>query len=203
MRCRRRHPEKQVCRCMSARLRVVMALQIACPKRAEYNPGPMDSAVAPLLAGKNLGRTYTLGTTRVRVLRGVDIEIRAGDFRAIPGPSGSGKTTLINLLGLLDCPDEGEIVLDGRPVAGLDEDRMADLRRDRLGFVFQTFSLIPVLTAAENVAWPMALKGLAEETVRSRTRDLLERVGLGARAEARPDLLSGREWERGAIASYV
>jgi putative ABC transport system ATP-binding protein len=160
----------------------------------------MDSPGEPIISGKNLGRTYTLGETRVRALRGVDITIGVGDFLAIQGPSGSGKTTLINLLGLLDLPDEGEIVLDGRPVAGLDEDRLADLRRDRLGFVFQAFSLIPVLTAAENVAYPMTLKGLAEAAVRSRTRDLLERVGLGARAGSRPDLLSGGERQRVAIA---
>jgi len=160
----------------------------------------MDSPGAPIISGKNLGRTYALGETRVHALRSVDITIGVGDFLAIQGPSGSGKTTLINLLGLLDIPDEGEVMLDGRPVAGLDEDRLADLRRDRLGFVFQAFSLIPVLTAAENVAYPMTLKGLAETAVRSRTRDLLERVGLGARAGSRPDLLSGGERQRVAIA---
>jgi len=153
-----------------------------------------------IIAGKNLGRTYTLGEVRVRALAGVDIAIDAGDFVAIQGPSGSGKTTLFNLLGLLDSPDEGEVILDGHPVAGLDEDRLADLRRDRLGFVFQTFSLVPVLTAAENVAYPMTLKGLTESAVRSRTLDLLERVGLGARAGSRPDLLSGGERQRVAIA---
>jgi len=160
----------------------------------------MDSPGAPIISGKNLGRTYTLGETRVGALRGVDIAIGVGDFLAIQGPSGSGKTTLINLLGLLDLPDEGEILLDGRPVAGLDEDRLADLRRDRLGFVFQAFSLIPVLTAAENVAYPMTLKGLAEAAITARTRDLLARVGLGARAGSRPDLLSGGERQRVAIA---
>jgi len=166
----------------------------------EYNPGTMQPSAELIIRGSGLGRTYALGTTRVRALQGVDIEIRVGDFLAIQGPSGSGKTTLINLLGLLDIPDEGEIALDGRPVAHLDEDQLADLRRDRLGFVFQTFSLIPVLTAAENVAYPMALKGLPVTAVTSRTRYLLERVGLGARAESRPDLLSGGERQRVAIA---
>jgi len=160
----------------------------------------MDSPGAPIISGKNVGRTYTLGETRVRALRGIDIAIGVGDFLAVQGPSGSGKTTLINLLGCLDRPDEGEILLDGRPVAGLDEDRLADLRRDRFGFVFQAFSLIPVLTAAENVAYPMTLKGVADAAARSRTRDLLERVGLGARAGSRPDLLSGGERQRVAIA---
>jgi putative ABC transport system ATP-binding protein len=160
----------------------------------------MSDADTPILRGTRLGRTYALGTTRVRALDGVDIAIHAGDFLAIQGPSGSGKTTLINLLGLLDLPDEGEVALDGHPVAGLDEDRLADLRRDRLGFVFQSFSLIPVLTASENVAWPMALKGMSDAAVRARTRDLLGRVGLGGRDEALPDRLSGGERQRVAIA---
>ena len=160
----------------------------------------MPPGAVPIIRGKNLGRTYTLGATKVRALAGVDIEIGAGDFIALQGPSGSGKTTLINLLGLLDVPDEGEVVLDGRPVAALDEESLADMRRDRLGFVFQTFSLVPVLTAAENVAWPMALRGLRDAEARSRARALLERVGLGARADARPDRLSGGERQRVAIA---
>jgi len=160
----------------------------------------MPPGAVPILSGRNLGRTYTLGATQVRALAGVDIEIGAGDFLALQGPSGSGKTTLINLLGLLDVPDEGEVVLDGRPVAALDEESLADMRRDRLGFVFQTFSLVPVLTAAENVAWPMSLRGLRESEARTRARALLERVGLGARADARPDRLSGGERQRVAIA---
>jgi putative ABC transport system ATP-binding protein len=160
----------------------------------------MQPVAGPVIRGTNLGRTYTLGRTRVRALAGVDIEIGAGDFLAIQGPSGYGNTTLINLLGLLDTPDEGAIVLDGEPVATLDEDRLSDLRRDRIGFVFQNFSLVPVLTAAENVAWPMVLRGLGGEAIRARTRDLLERVGLDGRATTRPDLLSGGERQRVAIA---
>jgi putative ABC transport system ATP-binding protein len=160
----------------------------------------MQPGAVPIIRGKNLGRTYTLGSTTVRALAGVDIEIHAGDFLAIQGPSGSGKTTLINLLGLLDVPDEGEIALDGRSIAALDEESLADLRRDRLGFVFQTFSLVPVLTAAENVAWPLSLRGLREAAAHARARALLERVGLGARADARPDRLSGGERQRVAIA---
>jgi putative ABC transport system ATP-binding protein len=160
----------------------------------------MSPGAVPIISGRNLGRTYALGATKVCALAGVDIEIGAGDFLALQGPSGSGKTTLINLLGLLDLPDEGEVVLDGQPVAALDEESLADLRRDRLGFVFQTFSLVPVLTAAENVAWPMSLKGLRESEARTRARSLLERVGLGARVDARPERLSGGERQRVAIA---
>jgi putative ABC transport system ATP-binding protein len=158
---------------------------------------PADGLV---LSGSGLSRTYRLGSTQVQALRSVDLEIRRGDFVAVQGPSGSGKTTLINLLGLLDRPDSGQVLLDGRPVGDLDDDALADLRRDRFGFVFQTFSLVPVLTAAENVAYPMALKGRAGDDCRRRAVDLLQRVGLEARTEVRPDLLSGGERQRVAIA---
>src|SRR5262249_19786651 len=121
-------------------------------------------------------------------------------FLVVQGPSGSGKTTLINLLGLLDRPDAGRVLLDGRPVEGLGEEERADLRRDRLGVVFQTFSLVPVLTGEENVAWPMALRGASEAEARRRSAALLERVGVAARAGVRPDLLSGGERQRVAIA---
>jgi len=165
--------------------------------------GLQDFADEPILAGAGLTRTYRLGSTRVPALKGVDIEIRRGDFVVVQGPSGSGKTTLINLLGLLDRPDGGSVLLDGRPVGAMDEDTLADLRRDRFGFVFQTFSLVPVLTAAENVAYPMALKGLPERECRQRALRLLERVGLAERTEVRPDLLSGGERQRVAIARAI
>src|SRR5437867_4044044 len=116
------------------------------------------SAETPILAGRGLVRTYRLGSGRVQALRGVDLAIARGDFIVVQGPSGSGKTTLINLLGLLDRPDGGDVFLDGRPVSGMSDDALADARRDRIGFVFQTFSLVSVLTAEENVAYPMTLK---------------------------------------------
>jgi len=154
----------------------------------------------PILAAEGLTRTYRIGSGTVAALRSVDLGLEAGDFLVVQGPSGSGKTTLINLLGLLDRPDAGRVLLDGRPVERMSEEERADLRRDRLGFVFQTFSLVPVLTAAENVAWPMALRGAKEEDARRRSVELLERVGLGGRTEVRPDLLSGGERQRVAIA---
>jgi len=154
----------------------------------------------PILAAEGLTRTYRIGSGTVAALRAVDLALEAGDFVVVQGPSGSGKTTLINLLGLLDRPDAGRVLLDGRPVERMDEEERADLRRDRLGFVFQTFSLVPVLTAAENVAWPMALRGAKELDARRRSLELLERVGLGGRTEVRPDLLSGGERQRVAIA---
>jgi putative ABC transport system ATP-binding protein len=159
-----------------------------------------DSAGTPILAGQGLVRTYRLGSGRVQALRGVDVAIAPGDFVVVQGPSGSGKTTLINLLGLLDRPDAGDVFLDGRPVTGMSDDALADARRDRIGFVFQTFSLVPVLTAEENVAYPMTLKGVAGPEGRSRARALLARVGLEDKAAVRPDLLSGGERQRVAIA---
>ena len=158
------------------------------------------TAPTPILQAERLTRTYRIGSGTVAALQAVDLALEAGDFLVVQGPSGSGKTTLINLLGLLDRPDGGRVLLDGRPVETIGEEERADLRRDRLGFVFQTFSLVPVLTAAENVAWPMALRGMAAAEARRKSVALLGRVGLEARAEVRPDLLSGGERQRVAIA---
>ena len=153
-----------------------------------------------ILEGRGLVRTYRLGATIVPALRRVDLSVRRREILVVQGPSGSGKTTLMNLLGLLDRPDEGEIALDGRPTEGLDENALADLRRDRLGFVFQNFNLVPVFTAAENVEFPLVLKGVPSSERRRRARSLLARVGLAAREDVRPDLLSGGERQRVAIA---
>ena len=112
----------------------------------------------PLLSGRGLTKEYPMGAERVHALCGVDVDVYPGDFLALRGPSGSGKTTLINLLGLLDVPDQGMLLLEGRDTATLSENERADTRRDRFGFVFQSFNLIPVLTAAENVTYPMLLK---------------------------------------------
>ncbi len=153
-----------------------------------------------ILEGRGLARTYWLGATPVKALDGVDITIRRGELLVLQGPSGSGKTTLINLLGLLDRPDGGTLDLDGAPVAALDENSRADLRRDRFGFVFQSFNLVAVLTASENVEYPMMLKGVPRETRRRRAGELLSRVGLSEKADVRPDLLSGGQRQRVAIA---
>jgi putative ABC transport system ATP-binding protein len=161
--------------------------------------GRMDA----LLEGRGLARAYRLGATRVPALAGVDIRIGRGDFVVLEGPSGSGKTTLVNLLGLLDRPDEGTLSLDGKPVAAMDEDARADLRRDRYGFVFQTFNLVPVLTALENVEVPMALRGMDRRAQDEKGRRLLASVGLAGKEGVRPDLLSGGERQRVAIARSV
>jgi putative ABC transport system ATP-binding protein len=136
----------------------------------------------------------------VPALTSVDVVIGRGDFLVLEGPSGSGKTTLINLLGLLDRSDEGRLFVDGRPVEEMDEDERSDLRRDKFGFVFQTFNLIPVLSARENVEFPMVLKGLDRDLRRRRSLDLLSRVGLTSKEAVRPDLLSGGERQRVSIA---
>ena len=172
----------------------------------------------PLLSGRGLRKLYPMGAEPVQALRGVDVDIFAGDMLALRGPSGSGKTTLINLLGLLDWPDAGTLMLDGRDTADLSEDERADTRRDRFGFIFQTFNLIPVLTAAENVGYPMLLKPQSHRPWRAalastrsakpeqpaamlgRARELLAAVGLQGKEDTRPDLLSGGQRQRVAIA---
>ncbi len=154
----------------------------------------------PLLVGRDLRRIYRLGAVPVVALHQVSLEIRQDDFLVLEGPSGSGKTTLLNLLGLLDRPDGGTVLWQGRPVTALDEDRRSDLRRDAFGFVFQTFNLIPVLSAAENVEVPLLLAGRPARQRRARAAELLSAVGLADKAAVRPDLLSGGQRQRVAIA---
>lgn len=153
-----------------------------------------------LLAARSVSRSYRLGAALVPAIRDVSLEIRPGEFVAIQGPSGSGKTTLLNLLGLLDAPDAGEIRVEEREASDLSENAKSDLRRDRFGFVFQTFNLIAVLSAEENVAYPVALAGKAAPERRARARELLAAVGLTEKAGVRPDLLSGGQRQRVAIA---
>ncbi len=139
----------------------------------------------------------------MHALDALDVDVQRGEFLILQGPSGSGKTTLINVLGLLDRPDSGTLLLDGQSVGEIDENERADVRRDRFGFVFQTFNLVPVLTALENVEYPLALKRLPRTAMRERARAALARVGLGGREDLRPDLLSGGERQRVALARAV
>jgi len=154
----------------------------------------------PLLEARDVSRSYRLGEALVPAVRSVSIAIRAGEFIALQGPSGSGKTTLLNLLGLLDRPDSGAVYLEGRHAESLSENERSDLRRDRFGFVFQTFNLIPVLSAEENVAYPLAIAGRSAAERRARARELLAAVGLSDKLGVRPDLLSGGQRQRVAIA---
>jgi len=147
-----------------------------------------------------LARRYKMGDTSVDALRGVDLEIARGEFVALVGPSGSGKSTVLNLIGGLDRPSEGEIWIDGVELSASDEKALTRHRRQHVGFVFQSFNLLPRLTAEENVALPLMFGGVAENERRARARELLERVGLGARLTHRPTQLSGGEQQRVAIA---
>jgi putative ABC transport system ATP-binding protein len=149
---------------------------------------------------KNVTRTYTHGTREIRALRSVTLRISAGEFLSVMGPSGSGKSTLLNLIGGLDQPTSGEIFIDDRPLHGISDDELTLIRRRRVGFIFQFFNLLPVLTAAENVALPLLLEGLAFSAVRPKAEALLARVGLAERVEHRPEQLSGGEMQRVAIA---
>src|SRR5436305_598383 len=148
----------------------------------------------------NIEKSYRLGRVDVRALDGVDLGIDRGDFLALAGPSGSGKTTLLNLIGCIDKPDAGRVVVDGVDVTALPLHRLAATRRDVLGFVFQTFNLIPVLTAYENVEYPLLMRGTARAERRERVAHWLEQVGLTAQARQRPDQLSGGQRQRVAIA---
>lgn len=149
---------------------------------------------------RGVSHRYALGRYRVPALCGVDLQVRKGEFVAIAGPSGSGKTTLLNLLGLLDRPDEGVIRFQGREVSRLGDREQTRLRREEIGFIFQTFHLIPVLSAYENVEYFLLKRGLSRNEVRRRVLEALDAVGVAAQARQRPGALSGGQRQRVAIA---
>ncbi len=148
----------------------------------------------------DVSKSYRLGQVAVPALREVSLTIRAGEFAALAGPSGSGKTTLLNLVGCLDRPDAGEVRHGALRVSHLPSRALARIRRDSVGFVFQTFNLVPVLTAFENVEYPLLLTGVGRSERRRRVTALLERVGLAAKMRRKPDELSGGERQRVATA---
>ena len=160
----------------------------------------MSEQRQPLLSAQNLARAYRVGSQTVDALRGVNIEIQQGDFIAIAGPSGSGKSTLLHLLGLIDSPTEGEVRVRGSAAQALGLERRAALRLNTLGFVFQAFNLLQMLTARQNVEIALALAGVGRRARRSRAEALLNAVGLGQRLNHRPVQLSGGERQRVAIA---
>ncbi len=145
-------------------------------------------------------KTYKLGKTEVWALRGVSLKVEEAEFITIMGPSGSGKSTLLHVIGCLDKPDEGKVYLAGQEVSVLSEDRLAELRGKFVGFVFQTFNLVPTLSTLENVELPMIFQGMPRRRRLARAEELLERVGLGKRLRHLPAELSGGERQRVAIA---
>lgn len=157
----------------------------------------------PLLSASGLTRVYAAGEERVVGIRNATLDLAAGEFAVLAGPSGSGKTTLLNLVGLLDRPDEGRLSLLGVDVSSLDDRGRARLRREKLGFVFQSHQLVPVLSAEENVALALWIRGLPEETCRDRARASLAAVGLAGLEARRPDAMSGGQRQRVAVARAI
>jgi putative ABC transport system ATP-binding protein len=145
-------------------------------------------------------RKYVMGETEVRALRGLSLKIDEGEFVAVVGPSGSGKSTLMHLIGALDVPDEGRVLLDGKDISEYTESELAGIRGEKVGFVFQTFNLIPTLNSLENVALPLTFQGVPRDERNERAADLLDMVGLGDRMGHKPAELSGGEQQRVAIA---
>jgi putative ABC transport system ATP-binding protein len=153
-----------------------------------------------VLTASSVCKTYRRGNIVVNAVAGVSLSIEAGEMVAMVGPSGSGKSTLLNLLGALAQPDSGEVIVDGVRLSQLDDEGRTKLRRDKVGFIFQFFNLMPLLTARENVALPLLLAGTSNRDASARADELLEKVGLAARREHTPEELSGGEMQRVAIA---
>jgi len=153
-----------------------------------------------IIQATNLTKHYTVGNTKVRALDGLDISIEKGSYIALMGPSGSGKSTLMNILGCLDSPTSGEYFLNSNDVSILDDDSLASIRNKEIGFVFQTFNLLPRYTALENVALPMIYAGIPKEKRLARAKEVLEQVGLGDRYTHTPNELSGGQRQRVAVA---
>jgi putative ABC transport system ATP-binding protein len=158
------------------------------------------TADVPAVRVEQVQKSFVLGSAAVGALRGIDLRVAKGEFVALMGPSGCGKTTLLNLVGGIDLPSKGAIWIEGVELSRLSDDALTDLRRDRLGYVFQFYNLIPTLTARENVETPMQFRGLGRTQRRERALALLGRVGLADRADHKPAELSGGEQQRVAIA---
>ena len=161
------------------------------------------SRVPPLITTMDLRRTYTLGSEEISALRGIDLTVMPGQFIAVVGRSGSGKTTLLNILAGLDKPTSGKVMFQDRDIAEMEEHDLTELRRHKIGFVFQSFGLLPLLSAFENVELPLRIAGIGTRDREARTREALEIVGLWNRARHRPYELSGGEQQRVAIARAI
>jgi putative ABC transport system ATP-binding protein len=153
-----------------------------------------------LIEIRDLRKTYPMGGEEVHALDGIDLDIERGEYVAVMGPSGSGKSTLMNLIGCLDTPSSGSYLLNGKAVEGLDDEALAAIRNQEIGFVFQTFNLLARTTALENVELPLVYAGVGRRERRERARRALEKVGLGDRMDHRPNQLSGGQRQRVAVA---
>ena len=153
----------------------------------------------PLIHARDLRKTYHVGDQVVHALDGLDLDIRTNEYVALMGPSGSGKSTLMNMLGCLDSPTSGSYILNGQDVSRLADDALADIRNREIGFVFQTFNLLPRYTALENVALPMVYAGIGKAERLARAQEVLDQVGLGDRMDHRPNELSGGQRQRVAV----
>ena len=156
-----------------------------------------------ILEAKSLSRSYQVGSTAVKALSEISLMVKRGNFYAIVGRSGSGKSTLLNILSGLDTPDSGQVLFEDRDMATMNEKELTLLRRHKIGFVFQSFGLLPLLSAFENVELPMRIAGISAEERRSRTKDVLDMVGLLNRSHHRPYELSGGEQQRVSIARAI
>ncbi len=161
---------------------------------------PVAAASGPLIRAEDLWRTYTMGAEEIHALRGVSFTIDPGEYVAIMGPSGSGKSTLMNLIGCLDSPSKGNYVLRGKMVSQMGDDELAEIRNREIGFVFQTFNLLPRASALHNVELPMVYAGIPKEERLARARRSLEMVDLGDRVTHKPNELSGGQRQRVAVA---
>ena len=154
----------------------------------------------PLIKITNIKRDFALGNEIVYVLKGIDLEINKGEYVALMGPSGSGKSTLMNLLGCLDTPTSGNYILNGKDVSQMQDDELADIRNKEIGFIFQTFNLLPRTTALDNVALPMIYAGYSKSERNARATEVLKQVNLADRMDHQPNQLSGGQSQRVAIA---
>ncbi len=154
----------------------------------------------PLIQITNIKRDFVLGNEVVYVLKGIDLEINKGEYVALMGPSGSGKSTLMNLLGCLDTPTSGSYILNGKDVSKMHDDELAEIRNKEIGFVFQTFNLLPRTTALDNVALPMVYAGFSKSERKVRAEEVLKQVGLADRMDHQPNQLSGGQRQRVAVA---
>ena len=155
---------------------------------------------SPLVRLEGIHKGYALGRTRVIALREVTLSIEKGFFAAVAGPSGSGKTTLLNIIGCLDLPTSGRVSIAGQDVAELSDDELSHFRSRKLGFIFQTFNLIPILNVYENVEYPLRLNRVPKKEMEERTEEMIEAVGLSAQRTQRPNQLSGGQRQRVAVA---